>query len=400
MSSAKFQTKESPNSLFFSIPSDLFPLIFSFLSPKELCCLDSAILNHANRPIFLSALIQRFTKESIFVESSEDLMMPHACWYLYRRIPVTALDIHHVLCHDILSMNSNSLKEISLCKVILEDEDILALGQCLNLKKLGFFHCPCPDNLDIDLLLNTLTNLEDLELYEMPFSELTAEIISRNCRSLKSLYLSSLSYVEDDDLRLLVEGCPLLRSLTLYFLDISEESVQMLRNHRPRIPSIGIFGCEEVSFLSVGSLLNETTIPTIFDSDTDDELKISAIKNLCYSIRSFPDFERTDILAFLSRDSLLQRLIELFPLKKQFRLDLLILFRWVTKGKFYHLMVDSGIAPLLIQYFDSLNEMEMSQCLLLLHADTCTASFHRHFLTCGVLSIFRPNRIREPKVSG
>jgi hypothetical protein len=32
----------------FSLPTDLLPFIFSFLSSKELCCLDTAILNHGS----------------------------------------------------------------------------------------------------------------------------------------------------------------------------------------------------------------------------------------------------------------------------------------------------------------------------------------------------------------
>jgi hypothetical protein len=125
----------------FYFPSDLLPFIFSFLSPKELWCLDSAILNYTDRPLFLSALIQRFTNESKFVGKT-DSSKSKSQWDLCRRIPITSLDFHSIPCpEEMISMNTNSLHEIILQNSKMEDEVILALGQCSNFKYFTILNC-------------------------------------------------------------------------------------------------------------------------------------------------------------------------------------------------------------------------------------------------------------------
>jgi hypothetical protein len=52
MKSQQFLSQSS----LFALPGDLLPLIFSFLTPKELCCLDSTTLNHTDRVAFCGCL--------------------------------------------------------------------------------------------------------------------------------------------------------------------------------------------------------------------------------------------------------------------------------------------------------------------------------------------------------
>jgi hypothetical protein len=377
---------------FFTLPTDLLPFIFFFLSPKELCCLDSAILNHKDRPLFLSALIQRFQNDSIFGKSNSLKYMTR--WYLCRRIPITALLVPRVVRpKDMLSMNSNYLKEVCVTEVSLNNEDLIALGQCLNLKKLAFDECSCPPNFNISSILRNLSSLEDLNLRCVPFSRADIEILCQSCPLLTDLKLLSLHDVGDEKLRLLLEGLPALRSLALMELAITDESVRMLLNHRPRIPSIGIAYCESVSSENVLSLLSEIIIPTILISDGDEELFISAIENLTSSISYFDDQENPDFNRLLAHTSLLNRLVSLVTCcSHAVRPKILILFHLIVAIGYPRRVVAAGVVPILVRLFNSLNEDEKHTSLSVVEALALTHP--RHVLTSGVLSMFRARHLR------
>jgi hypothetical protein len=373
-----------------SLPTDLLPFIFSFLSSKELCCLDSAILNHANRPVFLSALIQRFTKESLFNGEDNASFELVTRWYLCRRIPITDLTLDNVPYPK--GLNFIYLKSILLYDINLHDEDLLVISQCSNLKKLDIYGCSFPPHFDISSLLEGLSSLEQLELDYVPFSTLTVEIICRHCQSLKSLELSSLDSVGDDELRLLLEGCPSLHSLRLLSLPISQESVIMLRNCQ--ILSIGIRYCEGVSLESVLSLLKEVTIPTIFNSDATQELQISALGALHFSIPYTPQSEIPQISEFLTNESLLKRLVELLAHKNRFRNTLIDFLNHIARSGYHRLVVAAGVVPVLVRHFESFreNEEELRFAFLLLQLLSFKSIYQQHLLTSGVLSIFRLHR--------
>jgi hypothetical protein len=381
--------------LFSTLPTDLLPVLFSFLSCKELCCFDSAILNHTDRRIFLFALNQMFKRESKFVAMPALGLQSRARWYLCRRIPITNLSVLSVKCpEDMISMNSHSLKEISLMNAILGDKDALALSQCSNLKKLKCSNCSLPTHFDLGLILRNLTCLENLELGQIPFSRLTAEIISRHCQSLKFLDLFSVAGVGDEELRFLVQACPSLRSLRICRqANISEESVCMLMNSRPQIASIGICYCGGVSLASVLSLLREITIPTIFDLDGDEDLRISALKNLSSSILNFVS-ENPQISEFVSNDSLLN----LLALKNRVRSKLISCFHEFA-GNGYHCLVTVRVVPSLVHHCDSFNASELEFYLCLLEELSSHPGCKQHLLTSGVLSTFRLHRLELLMVS-
>jgi hypothetical protein len=245
-----------------TLPFDILPFLFSFLSPKELCCLDSAILNYTDRPLFLSALIQRFTNtESKFIgDSSDDLM---ARWYLCRRIPITTLSLSENCPIGLISMNSNFLKDVSL-EVSLSNDDLLALENSSHLKKLSLCECSFPINFHLSNILRNLKELENLKLSCVSFSRTEVETLTRSCPLLKNFQISDVKGFGDDELRILAEGFPFLRSLNLNYLDdITDSSVRILANQPPRIASIGVVDCGGVSFASISTLLQKFTIPAI-----------------------------------------------------------------------------------------------------------------------------------------
>jgi hypothetical protein len=383
--------------MLFSLPTDILPFLFSFLSPKELCCLDSAILNHTDRPLFLSALIQRFTNtDSEFFGFSfgGDSLVLKFRWYLCRNIPITNLSLHYIdACPEgMISLNSKSLKEITFFEATLDEEDVLALAQCSNLKKFELYRCSLPPNFHVASILQNLTTLEDLDLENVSFSRPTAEIISQHCRSLKFLQFSNLDGVGDDELRVLVEGCPSLCSLSLSYLDnITEESVSMLRNHRPRIPSIGIRYCERVRLESVMSLLREIAIPTIFHNDDDEELQISALKNLSFSIGYTSTEDSLSIENFLTQETLLQRLGSLLASRIRIWSDVFPFFRSVAENGYHSVMVDAAVIPTLIDFFNLFDISGRSKLFQLLELLTSKTNCHCHLLSSGILSIFRPH---------
>jgi hypothetical protein len=390
----------------FSLPTDLLPLIFSFLSPKELCCLDSSILNHTDRPIFLSALIQRFTKKSIFhfhksideyftsisiIHEKEPSIDSYASWYRCRRIPVTTLTLFNTSCPpEMISMNINYLTNIKFVNICLGNEDVVALGRCLNLKNLFLLHVFSLVDGERSIFQNLSPSLEDLGLCNFSLSRVDFEAIPRSFPSLKSLELSSMEGVGDEELRILVEHFPFLRSLRLCYLDITEESVKMLRNHRPRISSIGLRSCGTVSDESVLSILREFTIPTLLNS-RDEDLQLSALENINHSLintyRSYPE-----INDHFFHSSLLARLADLLTVCR-LRFLILNLLTRLTFHDSHDRVADAGIVPVLIRHFVLFDERQREIALEVLHGLSSDHSCQRHLLSSGVLSIFHPRLI-------
>jgi hypothetical protein len=385
-----------------SLPTDLLTLIFFYLSPKELCVLDSSILNHTYRPLFLSSLVQRFRKESDFIRSKygKFSLQSETRWYICRGIPITTLSLFDVSCPErMIAMNSNSLKDITFWKATMVDDDTLALGQCSNLKRITFHGCSLPPNSDLTSILQHLTRLEELKLHQVPFSRSTASIISQHCRLLKDLQLSSLNDLGDHELRVLVEGCPSLRSLRLVQLrSITEESVKMLKNRHPQISSIGIRSCQRVRFESVLSLLREITIPTIFLNE-DENLQISAVDNFSSCLPSFASTEGGDLIQdLLTHEFLLERMVGLLASRNRVRPRVIDLFRQLVRNGNHDLVVNAGVVPALIHHFEPINEDEVFSSLLLLQTLSSKTNHQHCLLTSGVLSIFRPHRLQLLKV--
>jgi hypothetical protein len=399
---------DQAHNLLFSLPSDLLPFIFSFLSPKELCCLDSAALNHTSRQVFLSALIKQFQNGEFNFGDSFFIGVPHknvefqTRWYLCRRIPLSKIFFRKISCPtEIISMNLNSLKEINLGEITLASEDALALTHCSHLKILSISRCLFPVNHDLSSFLKNLTSLEVLSLSHVRFSKLIAQTISQHCRSLKSIQFDSLN-IGDDELRILAEGCSSLRSLRLSSLDnLTDEAIKMLMNHRPQIPSVAVCSCEGVSEDILLSLLREITIPAIFN-EGDEDLQICALKDLSDSIPYFSDEDDDNELFvsnLLTHDSLSQRLVALLRLRNRMHLSLISFFQTIVGNGYPHLVVDMAVVPVLVHQYETFNLSEMTHLLRLLKVLSSQPSCQEHLLTSGVLSIFRPHLPRCLKVS-
>jgi hypothetical protein len=383
------------NTTLFTLPSDLLPFIFSFLRPKELCCLDSAILNHTDRTLFLSALLQRFTKKSLF-HGTADSYYTEINWYLCRRIPITSLTLNEIRPSGLIAMNSTSIQEINLEKVILTEEDALGLVHCSNVTHLNFDDILIPTNFDISSIFQNLTNLEHLALSDAPVSSRTAHMISQNCQSLKNLQILNVAGVGDEELRILVEGCHALRSLRLAFLNLTDNSMRMLMSHRPGIQSFGIFECQGVSVQSVLSLLREINVPTIFNS-AGEEFSLDALMNLTFSI---PDLGRdSDNLYLQFLQSLINPFVELLSRRQLTQYALIYYFSHLAYCGYHRLLVEGGVVPIMVRHFSSYDRGEIEFCTSLFQILSSKPSCQQHLLTSGVLSIFRRCLLQLPKVS-
>jgi hypothetical protein len=314
-----------------------------------------------------------------------------ALWYLCRRIPVTNLDFgDESSVPELISMNSNSLEEIRL-EVTFGHEVLIALGNCSHLKKLSFFQCSFSDDLQRSSLLQSLTNLETLCLSSCLLSRSNIEVIS-HCQSLKYLELSFLNNLEDPTLRCLVEGCRNLRSLKLCALRISDESLRMLMSHHPPIPSIGIQDCLKVNVENIFSLLEQTTIPTFFQTE-DEELQMVAIGDITFTMRS-SYISRHYFAHFFANNFFLDRLVSLLSLKNQVRSPIISFIATCVAQGHHQLVVNSGAIPVLIQLFNSFSVAEKYSFLRLLHFFCSKNHELTHLLTSGVLSIFRPSLLQ------
>jgi hypothetical protein len=381
------------NLLFSTLPSDLLPFIFSFLSPKELCCLDSAILNHTDRPLFLSALLQRLNQN----EESKNIRCVRMSffdaiirWYLCRRIPITNLWLSARFQPGVILMNSSILKVLLLTEISLNKEDLIALEQCSNLKILIFFGCSCPPKINISSILHNLSRLEELHLGRVPFSRGDIEILCRSCPLLKNLQLSHMERMGDEKLRLLVEGCPSLHSLILESLPITEESVLMLRTHRPLILLVAVKDCFELSLESRLSLLSEITIPTILNNDNDKELQIFALETLVWCIEDDSE-EDPQVFELLTNKALLERAVHLLFSGHRVS-DILPFFTELHNRGCHRLLVDLGIVPFIVRFFNSLEENDKIYCMMILEG--LGRDHTQYLLTSGVLSLFRPHLLK------
>jgi hypothetical protein len=395
------QTSKTKQERFlFTLPSDLLQFLFYFLAPEDLCRLDSAILNHAQRPLFLSALVGRFRKLSSFLEyRSEESLTNKSRWYLCREIPVETLCIHKLGCPtELISMNSNSLKEIVLFTSFLSNEDFLALGRCSGLSTFylsgsSFFFSP---QFDMGLLLPNLINLRVLDLIDVPWSRSALEVLTRSCRSLASLQLSSVDDVGDEEFRCLIESFPALCTLRLSKVDITEGSVQMLSRCETHSRTlVGIRDCNGVTLATVLSLLTEVTIPHLFRND-NEKLQIDTMLILTFSTTIFPlEAQRTPILRFFSRNSLLERLVELLAIQNGVRLSVISYLWMIAEYRFTREVIKSGAIPALISNFPSFNNSEKDITLLLLeYFSIGNSDHHPYLLSSGILSVFRPHLLQ------
>jgi hypothetical protein len=371
-----------------TIPTDLLPYIFTFLDPYELCCLDSAILNHTDRPLFLSALIQRFTKTDSKFNSDKNQDLK-AKWYICRCIPITDLSFTRVCPTKIVSMNSNDLKRISLNGVDFNHEEFLLIKQCSNLKELFLTQCSAGEDLDFLSLLQGFPSLEILGLSNVSFYwPADHERSPGCCPSLKSIEFALDDGMRDNELRCLVETCPSLRSLILCSLGITNESVRMLIDHRPRIPLISISDCC-LSLDVLVPLLREIAIPTLFNSDEDETLQLEAMEYLCSFIATPPE-AHPDIEEFLSAGSLLRRFVDIFEPKIPLRSSILFFFEKLTQSSYHQLVVDAGAIPVFSRLYDSYDLWGKQSFFLMIHHLSSHTEYHLHLLSAGILSIFRP----------
>jgi hypothetical protein len=297
-----------------------------------------------------------------------------------------------------ISMNSKFLEEIIICGGFVDDENALALCQCSNLKSLSVNFWSLRANFDLGSLLQKLPALEYLVLTEFLFTRQIVEIISQQCLCLKSLELGDIRGFGDEELSILVEGCPHLRSLELSFLEISEKSVDILMKNRPQVGSVCLHNCPRVSAENSFLLLREITIPTIFNGDEDERLQISALHHLSQSIPHTPYSENPLISDFFSHESLLQRLVDLLALKSRSRSSLISFFHHLAQSGYSRLLIEVGIVPLLIRNFAFfICEEEIYSAVSFLKFFSFEPS-QQYLLSSGVLSIFRP-RLLLLKVS-
>ena len=375
--------------LFARLPSDLLPQLLSYLHSTELRSLDTAILNHNDRPVFLAALLVRFQRDSSL---SFWFSIPHSDvhWYACRRIPIATLDCFRIdIPPEVISRYRHSLKEISCSTSKLSLESLAALGECSQLERLEIcYDCTLPSGFEIGSILINLTNLTSLKLRKVPFSRTTIEMISRGCQSLQSLELSFISYVGDDELSCLVAGCPSLHSLKLYSVDITDSSVRMLLSMRHRIKSIGIGDCAAVSWDSMSLLLREITIPQIFESvESESEVRVSAVDHLFSAIPSARDPDPR-IIAFLSA-GLMSQLVDLLSLTSDEQLRVVLLMSFPNLHDDYlSLVVDAGLVPVVVRLTHQLGE-DIFLPFHLLFSLSRMSHLQRRLLSCGVLSIFR-----------
>jgi hypothetical protein len=91
---------------------------------------------------------------------------------------------------------------------------------------------------------------------------------------------------------------------------------------------------------------------------------------------------------------------ELWTLRNRVR-EAWINFFWnLAHGGYHHLVVQARVVPLLVQFFETFDEVEMSTALSIFEILSANPNSQQHVLTSRVLPLFRPNLIHFLKVSG
>jgi hypothetical protein len=373
----------------FSLPNDLLVFLFLYLREKELCCLDSAILNHPERTLFLSVLRQRFREGSCMISILVKSWESKCRWFLRRNIPISFLLCCKTDCleEEMISMNSSTLTTINLNGCSITHKNALALGHCSKLKSLNLKHCSLPLGFDIASIFATLTTLEDFKLDQGSFNGIAVENLSRYCSSLKFLSLSTVVGFGDDDLRCLVDGCHSLCSLTLSHVSITDESVRIILEHHRRIPTVGINFCDGVNLERISRLLRETTVPQLFGSNV--KIQLAAIANFSFSIPFHHPDSTVQTIELISDDSLLVRMVEHLSSNAQLRPKVMdFIWHFCRCGGFL-IIVNFGIPSILFQHLNSFDECELMGVFVILQFLLDHVNYHEYILSSGFLSIFR-----------
>lgn len=392
------------NSPLHYLPNDLWFPVLNYLIPKDVCGLDSALLNHSLRSIFLQVLPTYFRENPpcLLVPSySHELVLQ---WYDARNIALSSLHIQFQVRGKLSYFTDVprfflkyhlSLKHINInlsfyCRGELVPQGFMGLSQCTQLESLQihFYIFFPPSPLVVPNIFKSLINLQTLSLSGVCIEETSLEALCKSGSPMKALAFKDYWFLDDRNLSGLLLSFPSLTSLSLNNVEITDQSVKMLMNMCPRIKSIEIRICTMVSRGCLASFVRDISIPHILN-ESDTEVSIcSSISTLLGLMQNY-SWTEEEIHHLLSSDLLNQFLTHISRTNSlAIRDSMTTVFLEVCQKGNISTFVESEAIPALLQAQLRFPSTFSEDFYRLLDCLLSKGNYQEYLLQCGVLSSF------------
>ncbi|XP_071572455.1 F-box/LRR-repeat protein 4-like [Temnothorax nylanderi] len=155
--------------------------------------------------------------------------------HLSPRPAVTNIDVINVDAVVIELRNScPNLEVIDLSSAFsLTSQDLNALADCKNLRKVRFSLYECTDD-GLDRLLSSCQHLEEIFLHYIVLTDRNLELLAQ-CKNLKKLYLLNVIYDRPDKYSVIFKQCSKLQDFYLIFCPISDDLVNEWKKKYPYV---------------------------------------------------------------------------------------------------------------------------------------------------------------------
>lgn len=354
-----------------SLPSDILLILLAYLFPKDRCLLDSAILNHSYRPIFLQSLFDFYDSPS-YTQSL--LLIKQGCpsqiaWHRFRKLSIKRIRIwsSDETWSDHLRTFQSTLTHISLLSQHLIYSELDILRECPHLQVLEFCQCRLPASYTFTEHIRQFSQVPSIRIetyfnYSTDFQYVRTSTVVTGLSfpSIFCLYLTRLNVV-DVELRSIFLACSSLQSLHLIDVAIEDETLLLLPTICPSLRTVHIRQCERVSFEAMLSILRHYTIPNLMNLDPPKlEVEIDSFRE---GLSLIIQTHSPDVV--ISRD-LMKRLLSLLKPHCSSALirSISSLFYLISMSYFGFFILEFSVLPLFFKLYTSIPELALLDSIL------------------------------------
>jgi len=217
--------------------------------------------------------------------------------------------------------------DLSWCGRI-SDNSMAVLGEsCKKLRSIALNGCRLLTDRSLRSLLSNASNLQSISLAHLPFA--TNSVLTEMAPALHNLNILSLNgcaEVTDISIVAIATACKRLESLSLFSINIGDESMSAITSNCAKLQSFSISGCERVSDTGASLIRNLSNLTSLYlNTRSITDSSIVAISNGCHFIRalSLNDCIHVTSTGILSLTSANANLISLSIDKTQITMDAL-----------------------------------------------------------------------------
>jgi hypothetical protein len=265
------------------LPTDIYRILFEYLTLKELVTFENANTSSDTRSLFLSAL----DGMTLSILDERPLTKRAMQWILLRNISMKVI-VFYDFGHEgveLVSKYRSTIQSVSCSDHVTLDQ--FDLGHCPSLKSLSlqasYGHSELKGNIDRLLSPNPQLRILDLSdpacMRKKPFPVRTIDSITEYCPNLTHLFLKNISWVRDKSIPDLIAGCPNLMALDLRGTNVTQsQTIRLLIDSLPRLCYL--------AHSSLGQVMSELNLrkialPAIFSEDVEaQELGVRGLDDL------------------------------------------------------------------------------------------------------------------------